>query len=413
MKTIKTDVLIIGAGPAGATAAASLQREGVRTLVVEKLKFPRFVIGESLLPRTMDLLKEMDFLAPVEACGFIHKTGAVFRQGNQICDFDFEHQAGDGWKYTFHVPRAEFDQVIADTVASRGVDIRYEHEVKQVRFSEAQVEAEIKQPDGATLHVVAQFVLDCSGYGRVLPRLLDLEAPSHYPVRESLFTHVTGDLRPSGRDEGKIWVCMHPEGAWLWIIPFSNGRTSIGVVAEPEFYARYPGDAETQLRAIVNSEPNGAKRLANMQIVFPPHRIKGFSISIKQLFGPRYALAGNATEFLDPVFSSGVTLAMESGLRAAQVVARQLRGEAVDWPRDYADFIMQGVDTFRAYIDAWYDGRLPEILFAAQRNPDMMPKVCSVLAGYVWDKANPFVAQADRALRALATVSAGMGAARN
>lgn len=413
MKTIKTDVLIIGAGPAGATAAASLQREGVRTLVVEKLKFPRFVIGESLLPRTMDLLKEMDFLAPVEACGFIHKTGAVFRQGDQICDFDFEHQAGDGWKYTFHAPRAEFDQVIADTVASRGVDIRYEHEVKQVRFSEAEVEAEIKQPDGETLRVIAQFVLDCSGYGRVLPRMLDLEAPSHYPVRESLFTHVTGDLRPRGRDEGKIWVCMHPEGAWLWIIPFSNGRTSIGVVAEPEFYARYPGDAETQLRAIVNSEPNGAKRLANMQIVFPPHRIKGFSISIKQLFGPRYALAGNATEFLDPVFSSGVTLAMESGLRAAQVVARQLRGEAVDWQRDYADFIMQGVDTFRAYIDAWYDGRLPEILFAAQRNPDMMPKVCSVLAGYVWDKANPFVAQADRALRALATVSAGMGAARN
>lgn len=405
MKTIETDVLVIGAGPAGAMAAASLQRDGFRPLVIEKQKFPRFVIGESLLPRTMDLLKEMDFLPAVEARGFIHKTGAVFRRGEQICDFDFNNQAGDGWKYTFHVPRAEFDQTIADNVADRGVEMLYEHGVTAVNFVNNHVEAEIQQPDGQRREVAARFVLDCSGYGRVLPRLLDLEAPSHYPVRESLFTHITGDQRPTGRDEGKIWACIHPDGAWLWIIPFSNGKTSVGIVAEPEFFARYPGDPEAQFRAIVNSEPNAAKRLAHMQIVFPPQRIKAFACSIKQLFGPRFALAGNATEFLDPIFSSGVTLAMESGLRAAQVTARQLRGETVNWQVDYADYVMQGVNTFRSYVTAWYDGKFPQILFSAQRNPDMMPKICSVLAGYVWDKSNPFVAQAERALQALAAIS--------
>jgi flavin-dependent dehydrogenase len=406
MTTTETDVLIIGAGPAGAVAAASLHRAGLRTLVVEKQRFPRFVIGESLLPRTMDLLKDVDLLDAVEARGFIHKTGAVFRRGEQICDFDFMNQSGDGWKYTYHVPRAEFDQTIADTVAARGVEMLYGHGVTAINFVNQHVEAEIELPDGQRRSLRARFVLDCSGYGRVLPRLLNLETPSHYPVRESLFTHVTGDIRPTGRDEGKIWICMHPGGAWLWIIPFSDGRTSVGVVAEPKFYADYPGDPEAQLRAIVMSDSNAAKRLAGMKVLFPPQRITGFACSVKQLFGPRYALAGNATEFLDPIFSSGVTLAMESGLRAAQVVTRELRGDTVSWQTDYADYLMQGVNTFRSYVNAWYDEKLPTILFAASRNPDVMRQICSVLAGYVWDKSNPYVAQADRALRALASISA-------
>ena len=406
MKAIETDVLVIGAGPAGAVAAASLHRDGLRTLVVEKQRFPRFVIGESLLPHTMDLLKEVGLLEAVEARGFIHKTGAVFKRGTEVCDFDFANQSGPGWKYTYHVPRAEFDQTVADTVAARGVEMLYGTGVTAVKFVNAHAEVTLEQPDGSKREVATRFVLDCSGYGRVLPRLLDLEAPSSYPVRESLFSHVTGDKRPGGRDEGKIWICIHPGGAWIWIIPFSNGKTSIGIVATPEFYAQYPGEPAAQLRAIIMSEPNAAARLGDMQIVFPPQRITGFACSIKKVFGPQFALAGNATEFLDPVFSSGVTLAMESGLRAAQVTARQLRGETVDWQTEYADYVMQGVDTFRSYVTAWYDDRLPTILFAAQRNPGVMRQICSVLAGYVWDKSNPYVAQADRALRALATISA-------
>jgi flavin-dependent dehydrogenase len=405
MKPIETDVLIIGAGPAGAVAAADLHREGFRALVVEKQKFPRFVIGESLLPHTMDLLKEVGLLEAVEARGFIHKTGAVFKRGPEVCDFDFANQSGDGWKYTYHVPRAEFDQTIADEVASRGVEMLYGHGVAAVNFVNAHAEVTLEQPDGTAREVSTRFVLDCSGYGRVLPRLLKLEAPSKYPVRESLFTHITGDKRPAGRGEGKIWICMHPDGGWIWIIPFSNGKTSIGVVATPEFFARFPGPPEAQLRAIIMSEPNSAERLGDMQVVFPPHRITGFACSVTKLFGPQFALAGNATEFLDPIFSSGVTLAMESGLRAAQVTARQLRGEAVSWQADYADHVMQGVETFRSYVTAWYDDKLPTILFAAQRNPEIMRQICSVLAGYVWDKSNPYVAQADRALRALASIS--------
>jgi flavin-dependent dehydrogenase len=405
------DVLIIGAGPAGAIAAAHLQRAGCRLLVVEKHVFPRFVIGESLLPHTMDLLKEVGLLEAVEKCDFMKKTGAVFMRGNQVCNFDFANQSGAGWQYTYQVPRAEFDKAIADAVQARGVEFRYGHSVAAVDFSNAHAEVTLDQPDGTQCKVTARFVLDCSGYGRVLPRLLNLEEPSKYPVRESLFAHVTGDVRPPDREQGKIWISVHSAGAWIWIIPFSNGRTSVGVVAESKFFDRFPGDPAEQLRAIVMSDPNTAARLAHMQFVFQPHRIKGFACSVKKLFGPQFALAGNATEFLDPVFSSGVTLAMESGLRAAQVLTRHLQGQPVDWQREYADHVMQGVNTFRAYVTAWYDDKLPTILFASQRNPDIMRQICSVLAGYVWDKSNPYVSQADRALGLLAKISGKMAQA--
>ena len=406
MKTCETDVLIIGAGPAGAIAAAQLHREGFKPRVVEKQTFPRFVIGESLLPHTMDLLKEVGLLDAVEARGFMKKTGAVFMRGEQSCNFDFSDQSVAGsWPYTYQVPRADFDKTLADTVQARGVEILYGHGVSAVSFADSIATVTVDQPDGGRCDVRARFVLDCSGYGRVLPRLFDLDAPSKFPTREALFAHVTGDVRPPDREQGKIWVCVHPDSAWIWIIPFSNGKTSVGVVATPEFFARFPGEPAEQFRAIVMSDPNAAVRLSAMKYDFEPQRIKGYACSIKKMFGPQFALAGNATEFLDPIFSSGVTLAMESGFCAAKTAARQLRGEVVDWQTDYADHVMQGVNTFRAYVTAWYDEKFQTILFAAQRNPEIMRQICSVLGGYVWDKSNPYVMQADRALRALATIS--------
>ena len=404
MKPMETDVLIIGAGPSGAIAASLLQREGFRLLVVEKQMFPRFVIGESMLPCSMNLLADAGLLEAVEKQNFMRKNGAVFLRGNETCNFDFSSQFTDGYQYTYQVPRADFDKTLADTVAARGVEILYQHGVTAVSFEPTHASTTIEKPDGSKFEVRSKFILDCSGYGRVLPRLLDLEEPSTFPNREALFTHVTGDARPAEREEGKIWVCIHPGGAWIWIIPFSNGKTSVGAVAGPEFFQKFPGTPEEQLRAILMSDPNSAKRLAKMQFVMPPQRISGYSCSVKKLFGERFALVGNATEFLDPIFSSGVALALASSQRAAQVLTRHLRGEPADWQVEYADHVMQGIDTFRAYVSAWYDDKLPQIFFAANKNPDIMRQVCSVLAGYVWDKSNPYVTQADRALGLLAKI---------
>ena len=407
MNKIETDVLIIGAGPTGALAAALLNREKFRVLIVEKQTFPRFVIGESMLPASMNLLENAGLLDAVHKKNFMRKNGAVFLRGEETCNFDFSSQFTSGFQYTYQVPRAEFDQTLADTVAAQGVEILYNHSVTAVNFEPTHAAATITGPDGTPCEGRAKFILDCSGYGRVLPRLLKLDEPSNFPNREAFFTHVTGDLRPDAREEGKIWVCIHPEGAWIWIIPFSNGKTSVGVVAGPEFFQKFPGDPETRLRAMLMSDPNAAKRLAHMQIVMPPQHISGYSCSVKKLYGERFALAGNATEFLDPIFSSGVALALSSAERAAQVLTRQLRGETVDWQADYADYVMQGINTFRSYVNAWYNDTLPQIFFSANRNPDIMRQVCSVLAGYVWDKSNPYVTQADRALGLLAKILNG------
>ena len=410
MKT-DVDVLIIGAGPAGSSAASLLHKQGFRLLVTEKQHFPRFVIGESLLPHCMDLLQEADLLEAVEKQNFIHKNGAVFKRGDGTCNFDFSAQFTEGWKYTFQVPRADFDKTLADAVAARGVEFRYGTGVQAVNFADTYATVTLEDESGARRDVTAKFVLDCSGYGRVLPRLLNLERPSRFPVREALFTHVTGDIRPEGREEGKIWACIHPGGAWMWIIPFSNGKTSVGAVASPEIFAKYPSDPEQRLRAIIAADPNAGPRLANAQFTFAPQRIAGYACAVERLHGPRFALAGNATEFLDPIFSSGVTLALASANRAAKTITRQLRGETVDWQADYADHVMQGINTFRAYVTAWYEGTLHDIFFAAGSNPGVMRQICSVLAGYVWDKSNPYVAQPERALPLLARIVKSQAAA--
>ncbi|MET0027046.1 MAG: NAD(P)/FAD-dependent oxidoreductase [Candidatus Thiodiazotropha sp.] len=412
MKKYTTDVLVIGAGPAGSTAAALIQKAGYDCMIVEKQQFPRFVIGESLLPRCMDLLEEADLLDAVQAQHFMVKDGAVFKRGDETCTFNFSQQFTHGWKYTYQVPREQFDQVLAETVEARGVPVLWRHGVTDVTFQEdGSSTVLLEAEDGTPVSIDTRFILDGSGYGRVLPRLLDLDENSMLPLRQSYFTHVTGDKRPEGEAEGRIWICMldDPDNAWMWIIPFSNGKTSVGVVAKPDFLERFPQDPNEKLRAIIDSNPNVRARLGDAEFSFPVRHISGYSISAKKLYGKGFALMGNATEFLDPVFSSGVTLALESANRAAKTLIRQLRGESPDWDKEYAQHMMMGVDAFRTFVTAWYDNRLPTIFFSAVKPEEFQQQICSVLAGYVWDESNPCVRQHARTVDVFARAAAQYG----
>ncbi len=391
------DVAVIGAGPAGTAAASILHAADHSVCVLEKARFPRFVIGESLLPRCMDLLEAAGLMRAVEGRGYIVKHGATFLRGDERSDFDFADQHHDGWGWTWQVPRADFDLALADAVQEAGVPIFFEHAVEAASFESDPV-LDVRGPDGQRHRLRARHVIDASGYGRVLPRLLGLGRPSGLPVRQALFTHVRGDRRPEGDQEGRIWLCVHPDGAWIWIIPFSDGRTSVGVVAEPSFFEALPEDPAEQLRAALGREPNCAARLADATFAFEPVRIGGYSVGVERLHGPGFTLVGNATEFLDPIFSSGVTLALESSVLAAEALVRQLAGEAVDWDREYARPLMAGVGVFRACVEAWYEGTLPFVFFSPDPEPVAKRQICSVLAGYVWDETNPYVQRPKRQL---------------
>jgi flavin-dependent dehydrogenase len=397
------DTLIIGAGPAGSISASILQKAGHRVLVLERELFPRFSIGESLLPQCMEYIEEAGMLEAVNAAGFQRKNGAIFQRQGCYSGFDFSEQFSTGWSETFEVQRAPFDKLLADEAERAGVEIRYRHEITAVDVEKECPTVTCRLPDGAMETVGGKFLLDASGFGRVLPRLLNLESPSDFPVRASLFTHIQDNISDTTYDRDKIIITVHPDhrDVWYWLIPFANGRCSIGVVAEPDFFANYKGGVDANLKSIVEEDPALGKLLAHANWDTPARQITGYSANVKQLCSNKYALLGNAGEFLDPVFSSGVTIAMRSASIAAKLLDRQLQGDTVDWEEEYAKPLSKGVDTFRTFVTAWYDGRFQDIIFQEKQSLEIRKMICSILAGYAWDESNPYVSNPQRRLNTL------------
>jgi flavin-dependent dehydrogenase len=404
MLTQQTDVLVIGAGPAGSIAASILHKQGFKVHIVEKEKFPRFVIGESLLPRVMDHLDEAGLLEAVKKAGFQEKFGAKFVMGDKVCDFNFADQFSEGWSWTWQVPRAQFDQLLASEVEKKGVKVEYQTAVTDIKFKGTDSTTTVVDKDGNTKKIEAKFIVDASGYGRVIPRMFGLDKPSNFEPRKTHFTHFKDLKRPEGIDGNRITVVVHQKRTWIWIIPFSNGNTSVGFVADPEFYDAHPEEMKARMLSIIASDENTRERFKDAEMIMEPRTIEGYAISTKQLYGEGYVLVGNATEFLDPVFSSGVTFAMESGHKAAKLVGKHLRNEAVDWQTEYTDYMMQGINTFRTYVAGWYNGDLHEIFFSKNQDQGIKNQICSVLAGYVWDLNNPYVKKHSRAVSTLATI---------
>jgi flavin-dependent dehydrogenase len=399
-----TDILIIGAGPAGAVAAGLLRQQGRQVLILEREQFPRFSIGESLLPQSMEYIEAAGMLRAVVEAGFQYKNGAAFACGEQHTEFDFRDKFSQGWGTTYQVQRARFDEVLANEAARLGAEVRYRHEVLAVDVSGERPSVQVRGADGRTYGVTANFLLDASGFGRVLPRLLGLEYPSGFPTRGAIFTHVQ-DNAPAGAgfDRQKILVTVHPEhcDVWYWTIPFSDGRCSQGVVARTEFLAQYKGSDTERLQALVSEAPGLRTLFANAVWDTPARSITGYSANVKSLWGKNYALLGNAGEFLDPVVSSGVTIAFKSASLAAACLKRQAAGESVDWESDYARPLKAGVDTFRVFVESWYAGGFQKVIFHDKASPEIRRMISSILAGYAWDTGNPYVAESKRRLAVL------------
>ena len=398
-----TDVAIIGAGPSGAIAAALLRQRGHRVIILEKQHFPRFSIGESLLPHCMEFIEQAGMTAAVEQAGFQFKNGATFARNGHTTSFDFTQKFTSGPGTTYQVQRAGFDQLLAREAEKAGAEILFGHAIEGIEFNNNRVQLQVTAEGSDPYSLDAGFVLDASGFGRVLPRLLNLEQPSGFPVRTSLFTHIENGISDPEYDRNKILITINPGNReiWYWLIPFADGRCSVGVVAEQRYIGEVPGSPLEQLRSLIDDAPDLGNLIENALYTSPVQQITGYSRNVTRLWGEGYALLGNAGEFLDPVFSSGVTIAMRSAGMAAPLVSRQLRGESVDWEKEYAIPLKKGVDTFRTFVDAWYDGSFQDVIFAPNQHDDVRRMICSILAGYAWDTDNPYVANPRRRLKTL------------
>jgi hypothetical protein len=354
----------------------------------------------------MQFIEKAGMLAAVQKANFQRKEGAAFSRGETYSEFSFSEKFSPGWSTTFQVQRADFDFILAEQAVAAGVEIKYGAAITNVEFSQSPYRIQVEEEDGTESSMEVGFVLDASGFGRVLPRLLDLELPSEFPSRVSMFTHIEDRADTEFFDRNKILICVHPQHqeVWYWLIPFSNGRSSLGVVTPAARSTTNSEDILEELKRWVFEEPRLSKILHNANFDTPARSLQGYSCNVTKLWGDGFALLGNAGEFLDPVFSSGVTIAMKSADLAVEVLHRQLQGETVNWQQEFSDPLKLGVDTFRTFVEAWYDGRFQDIAFAKHQSPAVKAMVSSILAGYAWDTENPYVKESQRRINTLAEI---------
>ena len=383
------DVVVCGGGPAGSTAAALLARAGRSVALFERERFPRFHIGESLLPWNVPLLRRLGVLEKLEATGPQVKYGARFyHQGTGHARLVRFADAFDGAPASaFQVKRAEFDALLLDHARASGVAVSERARVEEVLFEgERAVGVRVRVGDDAPRDVRATAVVDATGRDALLSRRLGGRRKDPKLDRSAAFAHFSGFRRADGPEGGDIVVVTTADG-WWWLIPFSDGTVSVGVVMPSSRFAGRPGTVEELFEERIAATPEVRGLLEGHSRLGEVRAIPDYSYRTPLTSGDGFCLVGDAACFLDPVFSSGVLLAMSSGEMAAEAIDRALarrgRVDAADFRRMERQY-GRAIARFSRFVHGFYTPHVLETFYTESPVPLITGAVTTVLAGAVF-----------------------------
>ncbi|HEY8650523.1 MAG TPA: NAD(P)/FAD-dependent oxidoreductase [Chthoniobacterales bacterium] len=379
------DVAIIGGGPAGSTAATLLARAGRRVIVCEREKFPRFHIGESLLPASMNVFSRLGVREKLDRT-FMPKYGGeiVAACGTRGTKFYFKDGFRSQRDRAYQVTRSEFDKLLLDHSRENGAEVSEETTVEQIEFSNDGVALQwrdMRSSSSGTIH--SRYLLDCSGRQTILGNFFKLKKMYDHLQKFSVFAHYENVDRPSGID-GTLIRMVRGLDRWFWMIPLTATRMSIGVVMDTATFRAMKLSPEEALDSCIDEQPMMLERMKNAERVSPVYSAGDYSYRNAKLFGDRWLLAGDAAGFIDPVFSSGVFLAIMSAEKAADALNDILRDEALK-PRlfrNYSRRVNRVMDMYLTFVNSWYRGKeFVEVFLNPTEMLQIAAAVNAVLAG--------------------------------
>jgi len=386
MKNDTYDVAIIGGGPGGSTAAALLARAGRRVIVLERDKFPRFHIGESLLPFSMQAFTRLGLHEKFKCAGFMEKFGGEMQ--GACSEESVKFYFADGFRSktdrSYQVTRAEFDKVLLDHAAENGAEVREQTSVEKVEFDDEELRLRVSSRTSETAEVRAKYVIDASGRNSIIGSHFKLKQSYPQLQKISIFAHYDGVAREEGRD-GTLTRMVRAIDRWFWHIPLTAERTSIGVVLDAEIFKKTQLSPEEFLEQAIAEQPLLRDRMELAERVGPVSVAADFSYRNSQLTGDRWMLAGDAAGFIDPVFSSGAFLAVLGGEQCADIL-HEVLAHPHKRRRLFARYrrtINRAMDVYLRFVNAWYSKEFIEVFLNPQEMMQIPQAVNAVLGGNV------------------------------
>jgi len=379
------DVAIIGGGPAGSTAATLLAKAGRRVIVFEREKFPRFHIGESLLPFSVQTFDRLGVREKLDDA-FMPKFGGEITAacGTKGVKFYFKDGFRSQRDRAYQVTRSEFDKLLLDHSHENGAEVREQTEVTKLDFSDDAVKIDIETVDGEKSTIDARYLLDCSGRQTILGSLFNLKKTYDHLQKFSVFAHYENVERLSGKDATLIRMVRGLD-RWFWTIPLTETRTSVGVVMDTATFRETKLAPQAALEKFIAEQPLMVERMKNATRVSPVYSAGDFSYRNTRLAGERWLLAGDAAGFIDPVFSSGVFLAIMSSEKAADTLEEVLRDESKRSRsfNKYSRTVNRIMDIYLTFVNSWYrNGKeFLEVFLSPSDTVQIAAAVNAVLAG--------------------------------